>query len=195
MESTSISELLQLFDKSYKCFEMFNDIIRLTTISRILMNIYENKTSRTTEIYIDRFQSYSDSMIVTIAQLKELVDIYGNMGKFSDSFQSKYGYVMLSELMIDEDYESLTSKYEDVNCTYEVALNKYLNKAIQLSSYVSKLSMENSLSNVEKGEFQRIFYFLVTNGKNIMRESSEVLADTLYYYMKSSLTSKENVCF
>ena len=35
MERKSIEELTDLFQKTFKCFEMFNDIIRITTFSRV----------------------------------------------------------------------------------------------------------------------------------------------------------------
>jgi hypothetical protein len=193
MENKSINDLTTLFDKSYKCFEMFNGIIRTITISRVIMNMYEDKTTKSDDIYPNRFDAYSDSLISTITLLKDLTDKYGNIGKIYKEFQDEFGYVILAELMAGEDYENPNSKYDEINCTYEVALNKFINKAIILSSYVDKINGD-SISIDEKKEFQRLFYFLVFNGKKIMRKSSEKLADVIYLNMQESFKSKEKVC-
>ena len=114
MEYKSITELTDLFEKTYKCFEMFNDIIRITTISRVLMNIYQNKTIRSDEVYADRLTAYSDSLISTINDLMTLVDKYGNMGKFSSEFQSTYGYIMLLEVKNTQFDNSINNEYDEL---------------------------------------------------------------------------------
>ncbi len=72
MEKTIITDLKNDFHKTYIVFEQLNLIVRITTISRILMNMIEGSRSSKSEVIEDRMLFYTESFMSSVEDLKNI---------------------------------------------------------------------------------------------------------------------------
>ena len=193
MESTIIKNLQSDFHKAYIAFEQLDLIIRLTTMSRIIMNMIDRTRISTSEVIQNRMIYYAASFIAGIEDLKNITDTYGNIVAFSSEFQNKYGSISMVELNYGANYTDLSPKIVAFNFTFETAISKYVNKAILFSATMERILSNGTLSIDDRYEFERNFYFLIENGKKILRDSTEYAAEVITTHINTEFMSKKKV--
>jgi hypothetical protein len=193
MESTIIKDLKRDFYKTYVVFEELNLIIRLTTISRILMNMIDGSRSNQSDVINDRMEFYTASFLSSIEDLKNITDTYGSIVSFSNDFTSKYGSISTIELNYGENYTDLSPLIAVINSSYETAISKYINKALLFSVQVDNILNNVTFNSEDEHDFERNFYFIIENGKAILRESSEYASKVITDHINSLFSSKKKV--
>ena len=193
LERKNFMDLTMLFLKTKVGYELRNDIVKITTFARVIINIVKCIRNDFTDIIANRSIYYLGMFSQGVDDLKNISDTYGNIASFSEEFKQKYGSLSLYELNLGQDYYYGSNlQMSAINCTFETALNKYISNAILAITYLQK-QINGTISTDEFDDLMREFFFINYNGKTILRNVSEEATNIILKYIQSTYDTKKMV--